>query len=199
VIRGLKAQEFLALDGKHIVPTERGLALFGVLERADPALVDPGVTAQLELLLDDVLVGTQEMSGAVDAVCAQALRIIGRLTNGAGAQALPPVGGAAFPSNTARGKADRGGTPSKGRKARKTVREGRSAPADPQTAAKTIATRPHLHGAGLAHRHDQAGTPLCIPFGNKEAAQQFGARYRAGGWYAPPGVELDPFRQRGWM
>jgi len=35
----------LALDGKHIVPTERGLALFDVLERADPALVDPGVTA----------------------------------------------------------------------------------------------------------------------------------------------------------
>ena len=32
VIRGLKAQEFLTLDGKHIVPTERGLALFGVLE-----------------------------------------------------------------------------------------------------------------------------------------------------------------------
>jgi len=199
VIRGLKAQEFLALDGKHIVPTERGLALFGVLERADPALVDPGVTAQLELLLDDVLVGTQEMTGAVDAVCAQALRIIGRLTNGAGVQALPPVGGAALPSKTARGKAGRGGTPSKGRKARKTVREGRSAPADPQTAAKTTATRPHLPGAGPAHRHDEAGTPLCIPFGNKEAAQQLGARYRAGGWYAPPGVELDPFRQRGWM
>ena len=37
VIRGLKAQEFLTLAGKHIVPTERGLALFGVLEWADPA------------------------------------------------------------------------------------------------------------------------------------------------------------------
>jgi hypothetical protein len=32
------------------VPTEAGLALFGVLKRADPALVDPGVTAQLECL-----------------------------------------------------------------------------------------------------------------------------------------------------
>jgi len=105
VIRGLKAQEFLALDGKHIVPTERGLALFGVLERADPALVDPGVTAQLELLLDDVLVGAQEMTGAVDAVCAQALRIIGRLTNGAGAHALPPMGDAPLHGKTARGKA----------------------------------------------------------------------------------------------
>ncbi|MDO9714653.1 hypothetical protein Q7A36_40660, partial [Paracraurococcus sp. LOR1-02] len=69
-------------DGKHIVPTERGLALFGVLERADPALVDPGVTAQMELLLDQVLVGEQEMVGAIDAVCTQASRIIGRLTDG---------------------------------------------------------------------------------------------------------------------
>ena len=41
----------------------------------------PGVTAQLELLLDGVLIGSQEMAGAVDAVCAQALRIIDRLKN----------------------------------------------------------------------------------------------------------------------
>ena len=53
------------------MPTERGLALFDVLQRADPALVDPGVTAQLERLLDDVLVGQQEMVGAIDAVCAR--------------------------------------------------------------------------------------------------------------------------------
>jgi DNA topoisomerase-3 len=30
----------------RIVPTETGLSLFGVLKQADPALVDPGVTAQ---------------------------------------------------------------------------------------------------------------------------------------------------------
>ena len=84
VIRGLKAQDFLVADGKHIVPTERGLTLFAVLERADPALVDPGVTAQMERLLDEVLVGQQEMVGAIDAVCAQASRIIGRLQAGAG-------------------------------------------------------------------------------------------------------------------
>ena len=64
IIRGLKAQDFLTAQGKHIVPTERGLSLFGVLERADPALVDPGVTAQMERLLDEVLVGQQEMEGA---------------------------------------------------------------------------------------------------------------------------------------
>ncbi len=65
-------------------------------------------------------------------------------------------------------------------------------------AEKATTTKPLLPGADLACRSEAASTPLRIPFGNKEAAQQLGARYRAGGWYAPPGVELDPFRQRGW-
>ena len=79
IISGLKKQGFLTAQGKNIVPTDRGLALFGVLKRADPALVDAGVTAELECLLDDVLTGRQEMAGAIDAVCDSARRIIGRL------------------------------------------------------------------------------------------------------------------------
>ncbi|MGZ0189126.1 MAG: DNA topoisomerase, partial [Alphaproteobacteria bacterium] len=69
IIGGLKRQDFLIGKGKTIVPTEIGLQLYGVLKQADPALVDPGVTAELECLLDEVLVGTQEMVGAIDAVC----------------------------------------------------------------------------------------------------------------------------------
>ena len=79
IIAGLKRQGFLAAQAKNIVPTERGLVLFGVLERADPGLVDPGVTAEMECLLDDVLTGRQEMMGAIDAVCDSARRIIGTL------------------------------------------------------------------------------------------------------------------------
>src|SRR6266576_1396256 len=82
IIGGLKKQGFLIAQGKHIVPTETGLSLFGVLKRADPALVDPGLTAQLECLLDDVLVGKQEMVGAIDAVCDVAERIISKLKEG---------------------------------------------------------------------------------------------------------------------
>ena len=85
IIGGLKKQGFLIAQGKQIVPTETGLSLFGILKQADPALVDPGVTAQLECLLDDVLVGKQEMIGAIDAVCDVAQRIIGKLKNGANA------------------------------------------------------------------------------------------------------------------
>ena len=44
-----------------------------------------------------------------------------------------------------------------------------------------------------------AGTPLRIPYGNKEAAFALGARYGAQGWYAPPGADLAAFRERGWL
>jgi len=284
VIRGLKAQEFLALDGKHVVPTERGLALFGVLERADPALVNPGVTAQLELLLDGVLVGSQEMAGAVDAVCAQAQRIIDRLKNGAVGQTLPCMGHAPFPGRTAGGKAGGKGTlpptpamkryvvslsrqkgialpvghaksgavchafldrhapskgaagegaalpaaawpasdkpspqqpdapgsgtavadgqassPSRNRKGRApTASTRKTRLAGRRTTPSPARDRPRA-GSGAAFRPEAGSTPLHIPFGNKEAAQKLGARYGAGGWYAPPGVALGPFRERGWM
>ena len=92
IIGGLKKQGFLIAQGKHIVPTEGGLSLFGVLKQADPALVDPGVTAQLECLLDDVVVGKQEMVGAIDAVCNVAERIIGKLKEGATAGGSPLLG-----------------------------------------------------------------------------------------------------------
>jgi hypothetical protein len=50
------------------------------------------VTAQLECLLDDVVVGKQEMVGAIDAVCDVALRIIGKLKNGSPAGGRPLSG-----------------------------------------------------------------------------------------------------------
>jgi DNA topoisomerase-3 len=42
-------------------------------------------------------------------------------------------------------------------------------------------------------------TPLRIPYGNKEVAMKLGARYGSAGWYAPPGVEMGPFEERGWL
>ena len=94
IIGGLKKQAFLIAQGKNIVPTETGLSLFGVLRLADPSLVDPGLTAQLECLLDEVVIGKQEMLGAIDAVCAVAQRIIGKLQEGAVAGGPPLLGAA---------------------------------------------------------------------------------------------------------
>ena len=95
VIGGLKKQAFLVAQGKNIVPTETGLSLFGVLKQADPSLVDPGLTAQLECLLDEVVIGKQQMIGAIDAVCDVAQRIIDKLQEGA-ATGGPPLLGAAI-------------------------------------------------------------------------------------------------------
>ena len=274
IIRGLKTQDFLIADGKHIVPTERGLALFAVLERADPALVDPGVTAQMERLLDEVLIGQQEMVGAIDAVCAQASRIIGRLQEGAGSVDTALLSGVArvagmdrpptpamkrFVDSLARQKdlkPPRGYTTS-GAACRAFLdqhapkKDGAQSPIDaeagqPPPALRTAAKRrlPDQRDtdarpagtdseqsercskpdrkAAVRERKTSTGnprakqpgkaavalrsapapdgdTPLRIPFGNKEAALQLGARYRTGGWYAPAGVDLNGFRERGWL
>jgi DNA topoisomerase-3 len=188
IIRGLKAQEFLVADGKNIVPTERGLGLHGVLERADPALVDPGVTAQMERLLDDVLDGRHDMMAAIDAVCDQANRIIKRLVEQAGSVTIPASDPPdaklrKTPKRRSRAKSDAGaGTPTSNPERAQAVKKGR-------------APRPR----GSNAEPTSGDTPLRIPYGNKDAAQALGARYRAGGWYAPANVPLDAFRERGWV
>ena len=295
IIGGLKKQGFLMPQGKHIVPTETGLSLFGILKQADPALVDPGVTAQLECLLDDVVVGKQEMVGAIDAVCDVAQRIIGKLKDGTAAGGPPLLGAAvgngpaAYPPTPAMKRfADslarqKGIKPPPGYKTSisicsaflkehapkksegettgkldakpvspaqmlyaKKIAQGKgvvipeeakanaaamSAWIDsnrvtkrrkrgrenvyklagsvaPQSMAKTKRSRkrkadaaaaPHPAPSAPAQPNSVTGTPLRIPYGNKEVALKLGARYRSGGWYAPPGVDLSAFGERGWL
>ena len=300
IIAGLRDQGFLKAERQNIVPTERGLALFGVLERADPALVDPGVTAELECLLDDVVLGKQEMMGAIDAVCDAARRIIDRLGNGSVAgetvalgealgggnggedrpptaamkrfaasiakrKGIKPPGGytksgavcrafldlhaparaasdadeestaaagsrspspaqVSFAEAIAREKgvglpddaracsaamskwidANRESTAAKGRKA-----PGRN-PRGPAATGKTVqAKMPRKRKSrsaaeegvqsGSVRTDSETDTPLRIPYGNKQVAFELGARYAARGWYAPPGVNLAAFRERGWL
>ncbi len=50
-----------------------------------------------------------------------------------------------------------------------------------------------------ARGNSETDTLLRIPYGNKDAALRLGARYRAGGWYAPAGVDLAAFGERGWL
>jgi DNA topoisomerase-3 len=291
IIGGLKKQGFLVAQGKHIVPTEAGLSLFGVLKQADPALVDPGVTAQLECLLDDVVVGKQEMVGAIDAVCDVAQRIIGKLVEGAAIGAPPLLGAAvakgaaAYPPTPAMkrfadslarqygikpplgyktsisicgaflkqhapkkadgetaGKLDpKPASPAqllyatkialgkgvvvpdeakansaamaawidsnKGTKRRKSGRKTACRPAGsiaPKSTAPAKISRKRKAAAAAgasmpAQPNPAAGTPLRIPYGNKDIALKLGARYRSDGWYAPPGVDLATFGERGWL
>ena len=251
IISGLKKQGFLAAQGKNIVPTDLGLALFGILERADPALVDPGVTAELECLLDDVVTGRQEMMGAIDAVCDSARRIIGRLgERGVDGETVvfgerggdddrpptaamrkfaasiakskgikPPPGYTksaavcrafldehASRSNPGREATNSGGgtagTRSRGGKPRKAGRDQPGSERRKATARGGASGSEHV-GTGPPSSAAQTGagsaTPLRIPYGNKEVAFSMGARYGADGWYAPAGVDLAAFRERGWL
>ena len=223
IISGLKKQGFLTAQGKNIVPTDRGLALFGVLKRADTALVDPGVTAELECLLDDVLIGRQEMTGAIDAVCDSARRIIGRLgERGADGEKVIPgeadCSGADRPPTAKMRKFAASIAKSKGIKPpagytksaalcrafldehapRRNAGRGTGGNSGGGTAGITSGGRKARKGdAALAGTGSPV--PLRIPYGNKDLAFSMGARYGADGWYAPAGVDLDAFRERGWL
>jgi DNA topoisomerase-3 len=251
------------------------------------------VTAQLECLLDDVVVGKQEMVGAIDAVCDVALRIIGKLKDGAAAGGPPLLGAAvgngpaAYPPTPAMkrfadslvrqkgikpppgyktsisicsaflkehaSKKSEGETTGSAKpvspaqmlyakkiaqgkgvvipeeakanaaamsawidsnrvtKRRKRGRENvykLAGSVAPQSMAKTKRSRkrkadpaaaPHPAPSAPAQPNSVTGTPLRIPYGNKEVALKLGARYRSGGWYAPPGVDLSAFGERGWL
>jgi DNA topoisomerase-3 len=57
----------------------------------------------------------------------------------------------------------------------------------------------HPAPSAPAQPNSVTDTPLRIPYGNKEVALKLGARYRSGGWYAPPGADLSAFEERGWL
>ena len=74
----------------------------------------------------------------------------------------------------------------------------------PQLIATTKRSRKRKADAAAAtsptaRRNSAIGTPLRIPYGNKDIVMKLGARYGAGGWYAPPGVDLSAFSERGWL
>jgi DNA topoisomerase-3 len=74
----------------------------------------------------------------------------------------------------------------------------------PQSARPTKRSRKRKAGADAApstpaQPNSVAGTPLRIPYGNKDVAMKLGARYGSAGWYAPPGVDLSAFSERGWL
>ena len=91
----------------------------------------------------------------------------------------------------------------RGRRGRKTAfKPARSTV--PQPTAPTKSSRKRKADATAvtsspAQPNPLTGTPLRIPYGNKDVAQKLGARYGSAGWYAPPGVDLSAFGERGWL
>ena len=102
----------------------------------------------------------------------------------AGSPAVGPASGA-----SAGGKPGNTGTARSGKRAMR--------PAKPR---QRKSGRDETDGSpGTARPAAGSGTPLRIPYGNKELAFGLGARYGTDGWYAPPGVDLAAFRERGWL
>jgi DNA topoisomerase-3 len=93
----------------------------------------------------------------------------------------------------------------KGTKGRKSRRKTAPSPArsiSPQSTSPTTRSRRRKADAGEATPalpNLETGTPLRIPYGNKEVAMKLGARYGSTGWYAPPGADLSAFGERGWL
>jgi DNA topoisomerase-3 len=71
----------------------------------------------------------------------------------------------------------------------------------PQSTAPTKRSRKRTTATPPAPAQPKSvtGTPLRIPYGNKEVALKLGARYGSAGWFAPPGVDLAAFGERGWL
>ena len=88
IIEGLKAQDMLRKKGKHIVPTEAGIALYRLLADNVPSLVDPGTTARWELRLDEILTGQARAEEVWAEIAAAAAAHVERL------RACAPEGGA---------------------------------------------------------------------------------------------------------
>ena len=89
------------------------------------------------------------------------------------------------------------------RRGRKTAYKSAGSAA-PQSARPTKKSRkrkvcPDVAPSTSAQPNSVAGTPLRIPYGNKDVAMKLGARYGSAGWYAPPGVDLSAFGERGWL
>jgi DNA topoisomerase-3 len=87
----------------------------------------------------------------------------------------------------------------RGRKTYKPV--GSVAPQSMATTKRSRKRKPNSSAAPLAPAQPNpvTGTPLRIPYGNKAVAMKLGARYGSAGWYAPPGVDLSAFGERGWL
>lgn len=89
IIKGLRKQNLLGADGKWLSPTPAGLRLFETLRAAAPTLVDPGTTALWELKLDEVVTGRADFRAVIDAIAAEADRLIGALVGQRGAAVDP--------------------------------------------------------------------------------------------------------------
>lgn len=76
VISGLKDQGLLMVKGGKLYPTQAGMAVFVLLHKVAPVLVDPGTTAVWESRIDEILAGGISVDTFVQEVATQTRSLI---------------------------------------------------------------------------------------------------------------------------
>lgn len=76
VIAGLHEQGLIMTKAGKLYPTQAGMALFTILHKVAPSLVDPGTTAAWESRIDGILTGDTKLDSFVSEVAAETQRLI---------------------------------------------------------------------------------------------------------------------------
>jgi DNA topoisomerase-3 len=79
ILEGLKAQNLFEVIDKHLAPSGLALAIYDVLLKEAPEILDPAATAEMELALDGILKGEQNPRAVVDAIVARAAALAAKM------------------------------------------------------------------------------------------------------------------------
>lgn len=72
ILKGMKAQNLIVLDGRNLVPSTAGLMIYDVLLDCAKSLVDPASTARMEAMLDEILHGRTDATTVIGLIAKQA-------------------------------------------------------------------------------------------------------------------------------
>ncbi|MFT5786528.1 MAG: DNA topoisomerase-3 [Ascidiaceihabitans sp.] len=79
ILEGLKTQNLFEVVNKHLVPSTLALAIYDVLLKEAPEILDPAATAEMELALDGILKGEQNPRTVIDTIVARAAALAAKM------------------------------------------------------------------------------------------------------------------------
>ena len=79
ILEGLKAQNLFEVIDKNLAPSTLALAIYDVLLKEAPEILDPAATAEMELALDGILKGEQNPRAVVDTIVARAAALAAKM------------------------------------------------------------------------------------------------------------------------
>ncbi len=79
IIEGLKKQHFFEVEKGQLKASELAMAIYELLMREAPEILDPAATAEMELALDGILSGKANPRDVVDALVAKAAGFVAKL------------------------------------------------------------------------------------------------------------------------